>query len=276
MVTFIPGLTVGSPAQTLVQLSLDVGRTNFEVQFSSTQNAMIDTLNERVTAFQGSDFGESKTALLRIEAAGLRRDLEEARDTKAVVSSNRLTVEDLFDQLTELRDLADSSTVTEFEAKRDEVLDTLDKLRTTATSPLTAPDGLSGAKADGLAAIEGIVTNGFAGAADIQSAQDAIDGVTADLESSHTILEINQELLADTITSKDRVLGDTELTIDAIKSDELQGDVDRIQALEEETANVLSNISLSFEASQILTSFVAENTVLPREIEPGSVLNLFA
>ena len=52
--------------------------------------------------------------------------------------------------------------------------------------------------------------------------------------------------------------------------------IDAIQELQAQTAIILTNISLSFEAAQFLTNFVAENTVLPREIDPGSVLNLFA
>lgn len=275
MITFIPGLTQGSPSQALIQLARNTTRTNFEVQFNSLQNAMLDRLNEQIVKFQESDFGEAKTALLRIKAAGLKQDLELAEAAKKVVASNRLTVEDLVTQLGELRGFAGPSTVSEFEAKRTEVLDTLDKLRAATGTVLGAPDGLVNAKANGLAAIEAIVTNNFATAADIQAAQDSIDGVTDELNASLTILEINQDIATNTIKSKDRVLGDLDLKIGAIRLAERSEGLDKIQALEKETATVLSTLSLSFEASRFLTDYVAEN-LTPRPIEPGSVLNLFA
>ena len=275
MITFIPGLTQGSPSQALVQLAQNATRTNFEVQFNATQNAMLERFNERVEEFQNSDFGEAKTVRLRLKAASLERDLELARAAKSVVSSNRLTVQDLVTQLGELQSLADPGTVSEFEAKRTEVLETLDKLRAATGTVLGAPDGLVSAKANGLAAIEGIVTNSFATQTDIDTAQDSIGTVVDELNASLTILEINQDIATNTISSKDRVLGDVNREIDAIKSAERSKSIDEIQALEQETANVLSNISLSFEASRFLTQYVADN-LSPPTIEPGSVLNLFA
>ena len=274
MITFIPGLTQGSPSQALVQLAQNATRTNFEVQFNATQNAMLERFNERVEEFQNSDFGEAKTVRLRLKAASLERDLELARAAKSVVSSNRLTVKDLVTQLDELRSLADPGTVSEFEAKRTEVLETLDKLRAATGTILGAPDGLVGAKSNGLAAIEGIVTNSFATQADIDTVQDSIDTVVDELNASLTILEINQDIATNTISSKDRVLGQIDREIDAIQSAERSKSIDEIQALEQETANVLSNISLSFEASRFLTQYVADN-LSPQTIEPGSVLNLF-
>ncbi len=132
-----------------------------------------------------------------------------------------------------------------------------------------------GAKANGLAAIEGIVTNSFATQTDIDTAQGSIDTVVDEFNASLTILEINQDIATNTISSKGRVLGDVNRDIDAIRANERSKSIDEIQALEQETANVLSNISLSFEASRFLTQYVADN-LSPLTIEPGSVLNLFA
>ena len=274
MITFIPGLTQSSPSQAMVQLAQNATRTNFEVQFNATQNAMLERFNERVAEFQDSNFGEAKTVRLRLKAASLERDLELARASKAVVSSNRLTVQDLVTQLGELQSLADPGTVSEFEAKRTEVLETLDKLRAATGSILGAPDGLVDAKSNGLAAIEGIVTNSFATQTDIDTAQDSIDTVVDELNASLTILEINQDIATNTISSKDRVLGQVDREISDIQSAERSKSIDEIRALEQETANVLTNISLSFEGSRFLTQYVADS-LSPQTIEPGSVLNLF-
>ena len=274
MITFIPGLTQSSPSQAMVQLAQNATRTNFEVQFNATQNAMLERFNERVAEFQDSDFGEAKTVRLRLKAASLERDLELARASKSVVSSNRLTAKDLVTQLGELQSLADPGTVSEFEAKRTEVLETLDKLRSATGFILGAPDGLADTKSNGLAAIEAIVTNSFATQTDIDTAQDSIDTVIDELNASLTILEINQDIATNTISSKDRVLGQVDREISDIQSAERSKSIDEIRALEQETANVLTNISLSFEGSRFLTQYVADS-LSPQTIEPGSVLNLF-
>ncbi len=275
-INFTGSALFSSAATVLVQLAQAAARPNFELQFNIAQNTQLDRLDKEIEAFQDSSFGRGKTALLRIKAARLGRDLEAAKAYKSVVASNRLTVKDLLDQLDELRGLADPATVAEFDAKRSEVLDTLDKLRTATTSRLGAPDGLREVKADGLAAIEAIVHNDFATAQDIQGAQDTIDQVTADLTQSLTIIEINQTIATNLVASADRVLGETDLKIEDIEIAERKRQIDKIQELQKHIATILTSVSLAFEGAQLFADYVAQNTVLPREIEPGSVLNLFA
>ena len=265
-----------STATAMVQLAKAAARPNFELQFNIAQNTALERLNKEIEAFQDDDFGRAKTALLRIKAARLQRELAEAQDYKTAVTSNRLTVKDTLDQLDALRALADPASVTAFEAKRTEVLETLDKLRTATASRLGAPDGLGQAKADGLAAIEAIATNDFATAADIQAAQDAIDAVAAEFGQSLSILEVNQGLATNLVKSVDRVLDEARLKIDDITIAERKQQIDKIQELQERTATILTTVSLAFEGAQYMSDFVTQNTVLPQEIEPGSVLNLFA
>ena len=265
-----------STATAMVQLAKAAARPNFELQFNIAQNTALERLNKEIEAFQDDDFGRAKTALLRIKAARLQRELAEAQDYKTAVTSNRLTVKDTLDQLDALRALADPASVTAFEAKRTEVLETLDKLRTATASRLGAPDGLGQAKADGLAAIEAITTNDFATAADIQAAQDAIDVVAAEFGQSLSILEVNQGLATNLVKSVDRVLDEARLKIDDITIAERKAQIDKIQALQERTATILTSVSLAFEAAQYMSDFIAQNTVLPQKIGPGSVLNLFA
>ena len=277
MVVFIPGSTqFASPIQALVRLAQAAARPNFELQFHIAQNTALDRLNEQVKAFQDADFGEAKTALLRVKSARLERELAAAKDFEAVITTNRLLVKQGLDELETLRALADPASEAEFEAQRSQLLDTLDRLRTAVTSSLAAPDGLAEAKTDGLARIEAIVTNGFATAADIQAAQDAIDEVSAQFTTALSIVDINKSIATNTAASKSRVLDQLKLEIDDITIAERKEQIDRIQALEEKTARVLTSLSLAFEGSQSLADYVAENTVLQKEIPPGSVLNLFA
>ncbi|MDH3594024.1 MAG: hypothetical protein OEU09_05045 [Rhodospirillales bacterium] len=276
MIDFTGSAFFSSTATALVRLAQAAARPNFELQFNIAQNTALARLDKEIEAFQDDDFGRGKTALLRVKATRLDRELAEAKAYKTVVASNRLTVKDALDQLDALRALADPASVSEFEAKRSELLETLDKLRTATTSRLGAPDGLRQAKADGLAAIEAIVTNDFATPADIQAAQDTIDGLAADFTESLSIVEINQDLTTNLVKSVDRSLDEARLKIDDIEIAERKQQIDKIQALQERTATILTSVSLAFEGAQALSDFIAQNTVLPQEIEPGSVLNLFA
>lgn len=276
MIDFTGSPFYSSTATAMVQLARAAARPNFELQFNIAQNAALERLNKEIEAFQDDDFGRAKTALLRVKAARLERALAEAQDYKTVVTGNRETVKVALDQLDALRALADPASATAFEAKRSEVLESLDKLRTATASPLGAPDGLRQAKAEGLAAIEAIVTNDFATAADIQSAQDAIDAVAAELGQSLSILEVNQGLATNLVRSVDRSLDEARLKIDDITIAERKQQIDKIQALQERTATILTSVSLAFEGAQFMSDFIAQNTILPQEITPGSVLNLFA
>ncbi len=275
MVTFLTGSNQLSAAQSLAQLSLTAARPNFELQFSIAQNAAIDRLNVEIETFQESDFGKAKTVLLDIKKKRLQNTLEVARGVDKIVTANQQLLKEQATLLGELRDLANSSTATEFDAKRDELLLSLDKLRAAFSNPYGAPEGLAGARDDSIAALEAIVTNGFATAADVTAAQDAIDAVTADLDAAKTIVDINEDILDTTIKSADRVLGEVDLKIDQIRNAERSEGIARIKALEEETARILSVLSLSFEGLQGLTQFVTQQTLFQTEPEPGSVLNLF-
>ena len=276
MLTFATNnIFVNSVATSLVRLTQAAARPNFELQFNIAQNVELDRLDAKIAKFQESDFGQGKTALLRVKANRLERELEETKAYSATVKTNRLTVKDLQDQLDELRALADPTTTAEFDSKRAEVLETLDKLLTARPGRLGAPDGLADAKADGLAAIEAILTNNFTTAADVQAAQDAIDAVRSDLDGSLTIIEINNTLSVNLIKTVDRSLDQAKLKIDDIEIAERKKQIDEIQELHARTATILTTISFAFEAAQAFTDSL-QNSLLPREIEPGSVLNLFA
>ena len=76
-------------------------------------------------------------------------------------------------------------------------------------------------------------------------------------------------------TSVDVGLDKVDLKIEELEVAERQRKVEEIKQLEEEISRVLTNISLSFEISQDFANFV-NSSILPEEIDPGSVLNLFA
>ncbi len=262
--------------QDLVRLSLVAARPAFELDFNNAQNQALARLDDKIQELQSTNFGSGKTALLRVKAARLERELVELRDYKERVSTNRLSVTDILASLSELRALADSSTATEFDAKRTEVLDSLDRLLTAVRSRFGAPDGLRSAKSDGTDAISGIVTNNFATPTDVQNAQDTIDKLSATLSTASTILESNQDGASKLISSAERGIGDAKKRIDKIVSAERRARIDEIEGERDKVAQLLTSISLAFETNQAFGSFIAQSTVLKPGNDPGSVLNLFA
>lgn len=272
------GLRTGNgsgPIQDLVQLSLVAARPAFELDFNIAQNQALARLDAKVQELQEANFGAGKTALLKVKSARLDRELDELVAHKDTVSTNRQSVIDTLARLTELRALADPSTATEFDAKRTEVLDNLDKLLTAKPSRFGAPDGLRTAKTDGTADIGGIVTNNFATAADIQSAQDTIDSLSATLTASFSILELNQDGASSLISGVTRGLTAVNSEIDDIVNAERKAQIDEIEAERDKTAQILTSISLAFEVNQAFASYIAQNTVLKPASDPGSVLSLF-
>ena len=248
-------------------------RPNFEVSFAAAQETAVKRFNVELGQFQNAEFGRSRTVLLRAKTIRLEGGLELATAFKAHTSTNRQTVKDILDQLGELRALADPSTSAAFDTKRTEVLSSIDKLLAANITGLGAPDGLRNLKAQAEATIQAL---SVADAAAATAAQATIDGLVLDFSAKLEILELNQDSATTLVTSYDRLLGELSLKIEDVEIDERQAGIDRIKELETELARVFSLLSLSFEGSQNLGNYVAENTVLKPELDPGSILNLFA
>ncbi len=259
--------------RSLAVLAQTTARPNFEVIFAAAQETAIKRFNVELEKFQDAEYGRSRTVLLRAKAIRLEGSLELAETFKAHTSTNRQTVKDILDQLGELRALADPSTTAAFDTKRVEVLDSVEKLLAANITGLGAPDGLRDLKVQADTAIQALST---ADAASSAAAQATIDGLVLDFSTKLEILELNQDSATTAVTSQDRVLGELGLKIEDVELDERSAGIDRIKALEAELARVFSFLSLSFEGSQNLGGYVAEGTVLKPELDPGSVLNLFA
>ncbi len=272
------GLQLGSFsfAQSFVRLATQAAAPNFELRFSLAQNAAVDRLNEKITEINESDFGRGKSALLRIKSTRLTREKDEVAAYKNTVQTNWFSVKSAQTQLAELRALADPSSVAEFDAKLAQVQDTYSSFRTAKNFRFAAPDGLNDAKKTGLSQLAGITHNNFATQADIDSVQATIDSLTTELNASFTIIDVNFTQAKNLFKSVDVALDKANLKIEDLEVAERESQVAEIKTLEEEISRILTTISLSFEVAQDFTKFINNATILPQEIEPGAVLNLFA
>lgn len=272
-IDFVGSTFASFTAQTIARVSQVAATPAFEVRFNAAQNAAIDKLNDEIEELQNSNFGQSKTVLLRAKSVRTEKALELSNLFDAYASSNRITITDLLDQLAELRALADPSTQADFDTKKAQVLDTLDKVQGANVSGLGAPDGLAALKASALTTIQGLSA---ADAASAAAAQTDIDNLTIDFTAKLEITELNRDAAKILVTSQTRVLAELNAEITDIETTQRNKEIEEIEKLQEELGRIFGNLSLAFEASTGITDYIAESTILPQELDPGSVVNLFA
>ena len=271
-IDFVGNTFASFTAQTLARVSQVAATPAFEVRFNAAQNAAIDKLNAEIEQLRGSDFGRAQTVLLRAKAVRTEKALELSKVFDAYASSNRETLKDLLDQLAELRTLADPGTQAGFDAKKTQVLDTLDKVLGANVSGLGAPDGLAALKTQALTAVQGLSA---ADPASATAAQSAIDTLTLDFTAKLEIVELNRDAAKTLVSSQTRVLGELNAEIADIETTQRNKEIAEIEALRENLGRIFGGLSLAFEGSTGISDYIAESTILRKELDPGSVVNLF-
>ena len=272
-IDFVGSTFASFTAQTIARVSQVAATPAFEVRFNAAQNAAIDKLNAKIEELQSSNFGQSKTVLLRAKAVRTEKALELSNLFDAYASSNRETIKDLLDQLGELRALAVPGKEADFDTKKAQVLDTLDKVLTANISGLGAPDGLASLKAQALTTVQGLTT---ATAIDTADAVIAIDALTVDFTAKLEIVQLNRDAAKTLVSSQTRVLDELNAEITDIETTQRNQEIEEIEKLQEELGRIFGSLSLAFESSTSITDYIAESTILPKELDPGSVVNLFA
>ena len=262
-------------AQSFARLAQAASRPAFELQFNAAQNAVLDRLDRQIEELQSTDLFLGQTATLRVKLSQLDSRLPEIEAYRTTVTGNRTTVLDALEALAEARDLADPGTSADFDAKLAEAVTLVEKLQTQPFALIGVDDGLLQTKPQVEAELAGITTNGFATAGDIQAVQDAIDSVSATLNGTLAVLEINDDDAFNTLTALERQKAEVQRRIDAIETDQRQQRLDEVNELREQASRTLTIISLGFEGSQNLGQFLSDNLRIGQDPEPGSVLNLF-
>ena len=248
----------------------------FELAFSNTQNAVLSRLDVEIEKLQNQDLNTtSATVFLELQLSRLDRDVVDIRAYEARTRANDINIVTVQDQIDTLKTFTSASTVTEFDAEKQTLIELLEKMDTPLFERFGAPDSLRKNKKDAIAELNALVHNNFATQADIDAVTATLDGIYADLSISKSITTINRDMAF-------RLLSDTETKISEIGTEiegiELVAASDQLELIKTERqkfTNILTAISLAFEASQNVTNFVLQ-AVLPQEVPPGSVLNLFS
>ena len=102
----------------------------------------------------------------------------------------------------------------------------------------------------------------------------ALDVVGARFSASLEVTRINEDIAGRLIDGTAGKIGNAESAIDGIRLAEQRGRLEQITERRDYFSRVLTSLSLAFEASRNLTSYVANGAVLPQQTDRGSILDI--
>ncbi len=257
------------------ETALLAARPAFELQFFRTQEAILDNLQKEIENIDDSVDTSGATALLNVQISRLQNDVAQVNEFKSRTDAKATRIGETLTSLAELLPLATPGTVAAFDTKLAETISLMETTETPIFERFGVPDGLRAAKTDGLAQLNALVHNNFASQADIDNATAIINAIQADYLASQSIATSNTNIAFTLQTSATRTINELSRQISVIETEALDEATDKVTKKQEEFSQVLSMLSLAFEASQNFSRFIADSVTKPQEIAPGSVLNLF-
>ena len=260
----------------LVKTSQVGARPAFELQFFQTQDSILEKLNVEINNINNSVNTKGATALLNVQISRLNNDLAVINDFKARTDQKVSRISDTLVNLTSLITLAAPGTVAAFDTKLAETIHLMQKTNAPTYERYGVQDRLRVAKNDGLAQLQALVHNNFATQPDIDNTTAILTAIQTDYLASQTIVDSNSKIAFTLQDNAITTIGELGRQVSNIKTEALGEATGKVKEKQEYYAQLLTAISLSFEASQALSTYIAESVVLPRKNEPGSVLNLFS
>jgi len=260
----------------MVKTSLLAAGPAFELQFFLTQDAILAKLGDEIDNIHNSVNTKGATALLDVKINRLQNDLVGINEYKSRTDAKASRVEDTLVHLTSLIANATPGTVAAFDTELAETIHMMQKTYAPTYERYGVQDRLRVAKTDGLAQLNALVHNNFATQGDIDAVTATLTAIRTDYLASQSIINSNVKI-AYTLQKSGR---DTVLELSRqssnIKTEALGEATDKVKAKQEYYSQILTAISLAFEASQNIARFVAEAVVLPKKHDPGSVLNIIS
>ncbi len=283
MVTPVQGLAVQnlvrgeqSFAQSFVQTSQLSAGPRFELQFFNTQNAVLEQLNQQVTDIQNGLNTEGATALLNVRIAKLEDDGKQISAYKDTVDRKAKKIEAAIEYITELEGLASAGTVAEFDANAALLYQTLEKAPSPTYERFGTPDRFKAAKFGSLATLDALNHNNFATQQDIDDTLATLAAIKQDLNTSKAIVDINADIAFDLQSSNSGKILEVRSGIFDIETAAQAAATAEIAEKQEYYSQVLSVISLAFDASQGFTDFISQSINFEPKTPAGSIMNLFS
>lgn len=262
--------------QSFVQTAQLSAGPSFELQFFNTQNAVLDQLNNEIDNIQKGINTKGATALLNVKIAKLE-DLGKAMSAyKDTTDKKANKIEAALEYITELEGLASAGTVADFDAKLALLHQTLEKAPSPTFERFGTPDRFRSTKFAALSTIEGLNHNNFATQQDIDDTLATLSAMKTSLNTTKAIVDINADIAYGQQSSNQGKILELRAAIFEIETSAQSAATKEITEKQEYYSQVLTVISLAFDASQEFTNFISQSTNFEKKPEPGSVLNLFS
>lgn len=283
MVTALQGFAVtnlvrgeNSFAQSFVRTSQLSAGPNFELQFFNTQNAVLDQLNEDVTEIQNGINTNGATALLNVQIAKLEENGARISAYKDTADTKAKKIDAALEYITELESLASSATTAEFDERIGLLHKTLEKAPSPSYEQFGTGDRFRKTKYDSLATLEAFNHNNFATQQDIDDTLATLSSMKQQLNVSKILVDNNASMAFGMQTSNSGRVLEVRSGIFDIEASAQSAATAEIEKKQEFYSQVLTVISLAFDASQEFTNFISDSVNFEKKTEPGSVLNLFS
>lgn len=263
-------------AQSFVQASQLSAGPNFELQFFNTQNAVLDQLNEQVTEIQNGINTKGATALLNVKIAELETNGERITEFKTTTDTKSKKIEAAIEYITELEALATAGNASEFDAKMALLHRTLEKTPSPTYEAFGTNDRFRKTKFESLTAIEGFNNNGFSTQQDIDDARALLSTMKNKLNVSKALVDINADIAFTMQTSNQGRILEVRSGIFEIETAAQTAATREITEKQELYSQILTVISLAFDASQEFTNYISQTVNFEPKTPAGSVMNLFS
>ncbi len=260
----------------IAQTALAAARPAFELQFFRTQEDILNRLSEDVENVQNAVNTKGATALLDLQIKRLQNDFTLINDYKTRTDKKASRVADTLANLGELITLAAPGTVAEFDAKLAETISLMDTTDTPIFEQFGVQDRLRKAKTDGQAQLEALVHNNFATQADIDNTVAILTTIQTDYTASETIIDSNTKIAFTLRSSTNDTIAELTRQASNIKTAALAEASDKVKAKQEQYSQLLTALSLAFEASQEFTKFIASSLASAQDTEVGTVFDIIS
>lgn len=251
-------------------------RPLFELQFFATQDAILSQLSDEIDNIGNASNTKGATALLNVQLAKLKGDLTVINDFKARTDAKQSRVSDTLDNLASLTTLAAPGTVAEFDTLLAQTIHLIQKTNAPTYERYGVQDGLRSAKNDALTQLQALAHNNFATQADIDNTTATLAAIQTKYTASQLIVESNTKIAFTLQESGNRVISELNRQVSIIKTDALSAATGAIKEKQQYYGQLLSAISLSFEASQAFSTYISDQLTQSQKPEPGSILSLFS
>lgn len=263
-------------AQSFVQTAQQSAGPNFELQFFNTQNAVLDQLNDAVTEIQEGINTNGATALLNVQISRLEDQGKLITAFKNTVDQKSSKIEAALEYITALEGLATSGDSAAYDVQAALLYDTLKKAPSPTYETFGSNDRFRATKTDAMATLDSFNTNGFATQQDIDDTLAMLSGIKQDLNVSKALVDINADIAFGMQTSNQGRILELRSNIFEIETEAQSAATSAITEKQEFYSQILTMISLSFDASQEFTNFISQSVNFEAEPPAGSVLNLFS